>query len=181
MSYSTLGSLYSGRIVRVAASGGTTEYLTITLALAAAVSGDSVIVGSGVYTESVVVPAGVTLSGVGDGTRPVISGAAAAGIRVTLNQGSRIENFSISCPNDATSAVSFTGGGAAERVECVNCSFTGTGVSGRAISLLVMGILYAKDLEFTTGDMAVGGYVTGGQLTIDRSVWVSANATYTHW
>ena len=58
--------------VKVAGTGG--QYATITAALAAATSGQTVLVLPGTYTESVVVPDGVSLMGAGTADRTIITG-----------------------------------------------------------------------------------------------------------
>lgn len=89
-----------------------TQYPSITTALAAASSGDAVVVGPGDYAESFSVPAGVALRAHTRGT-VTVTGAAATGTRITLGAQSRLENFFVEAPTDATVQPTHTTGASA--------------------------------------------------------------------
>jgi hypothetical protein len=77
----------------------TTAYLTITAALADAVAGNVVMVGPGTYAESVVVPAEVTLEGIGGAARVVISGDGVTST-VTMNDESELIDLTVYAPDN---------------------------------------------------------------------------------
>lgn len=109
-----------------------TPFATITLALAAAVSGDIVQVGPGTYAESVTVPAGVTLRGSG-ATKTIISGAGATGDRIALGDRSIVQDLAVILPTNATRGIIGPPGGGSVFAICINIMLRGNGASGVGI------------------------------------------------
>lgn len=130
---------------------GTTavEYATITLALAAAIAGNVVLVPPGTYAESFTIPAGVVLRSTGGVTVTVISGAAATGTRITLGgTSSKITGFTVLLPTDAVPAISYAGAVTATATSII---FTGAGASGVGIRNSGAGTLIVSDMAYVSG------------------------------
>jgi len=90
-----------GAVVLLSASSST-EYTTITAALAAASSGDVVMVGSGDWSESVTVPDGVRLVGYPITTSVSILGADTTSTRVTLGAGCTLREILVKGPSSGS-------------------------------------------------------------------------------
>ena len=177
--------LYSG--------GGVTKHATIVAALAAAASGDVVLVGQGVYAENPAIPTNVTVRGaLGDG-QAYITGAAATGVRVTLSNLSRLENVKVLLPTDALPAISHAlaapGVTFVNTVELVGAGASGIGIqhSGQG-NCIVHGMVYragacgavlhttaactgkleAWDVQLGGGTVADAVLVEEGQVVINR-------------
>ena len=84
-------------VITVATSGG--DHTTIAAGLAAASSGDAVVVYPGTYSENITIPAGVRLVGYPAAFAVVIDGADTTGTRVTLNNGSTLREFTVVGPS----------------------------------------------------------------------------------
>ncbi|GAH39095.1 unnamed protein product, partial [marine sediment metagenome] len=166
------GDTSGGAVVTLVSGGNRTGYATITLGLAAASSGDVVWVSPGSYSESVTVPAGVTLqaeAGVGD---VAIAGALATGTRVTLSDGSVLDGFTVTLPTDALPAVTFAGAGAT-RVTVQNCILIGAGASGIGISKTGSGAMLILNVEYQSGTCDVAFAVSGGGIAFVQNVSIS--------
>jgi len=107
---SSSGSDLGGIVgVELITSTSRVKYSTISGALAAAVQGNSVIVGPGLYNESITIPDGVTLKGYDNSQNVIISGSGATGARVTLGNSVTFRDVTVVHPSDATPAILFTG------------------------------------------------------------------------
>jgi hypothetical protein len=83
-------------------------FATISAALAAAVSGDTVLVYPGIYAESFTIPSGVTVCGISQRACVISVSNAVFGLTlVTMNDNTTIENFTLSIAT--TNNVSITG------------------------------------------------------------------------
>jgi hypothetical protein len=80
------------------------RYSTISAAINNASSGDLILVGPGTYAESFTIPAGVVVNGAGT-SLTFITGAGATGDRIYLENGSTIQNVRVTCPTDASYAI----------------------------------------------------------------------------
>jgi hypothetical protein len=165
----------------------TTSYATITAALAAAVSGDYVHVGPGTYSEPPLnVPSGVSLYAPQGAERTMIAGALATGHRIILNDGSRIDGFSITLPTDGTAAINDT---VTTQSWVENCHFYGAvGGVGYAVLKTGAGSTDYRDCHYISGECANVYDIQGGSAifwsSTIRSVsgatqhgWVCTNAS----
>lgn len=171
----------------------TTSYSTIAAALAAASSGDAVVVGPGVYAESVTVPAGVTLSGTPFFTA-ALSGAASTGTRVTLNDGSSLIGFAVTAPTDATPAINYAGSTSAILSDCSITGNGGAGIGirgasgtlrvfntsymGGAIDAFILidgGTVVAEDIQVYSGSLGAIYQIESGTLTDAQTIQLTAS------
>jgi len=162
-----------------------TTFTTIAAALAASSSGDAVVVGPGTYAESISIPAGVTLRGRNGPDVTTISGGAATGTRVSLDDGSVIKGFTVVLPTDATSAIEKTAGTASSTVQ--DMAMVGAGASGCGITNSTTGAMTCRNISYLTGtcDSAIcgdSGIITLDNLTIQsgtlaNGIRVAANAS----
>jgi hypothetical protein len=158
----------------------------ITTALAAAASGDIVLIGPEDFGESFTIPTNVTVRGaMGDG-QARITGGAATGARITMSNLSRLENVSITLPTDATAAIKHAlaapGVSFVNNVELYGNGGTGIGIehSGQG-SCVVRHITYRsgtsgnvfKMTAASTGVMDVWDVALGGG-TITNAIDVDA-------
>lgn len=182
----------SSQIVLARSDGSRTAYGTIAAALAAAVSGDAVLVGPGTFAESLTIPAGVLLQGMRGMT--VISGAVVgSGTRLSHSSGtSYLRDVSIQMPTNGDGGILVTGGSllvenveilcatgasgagvacTAGAVEAQGVSFrVGTGVNiGRCIDVSGTGSVRAETVHAETGITVTDVLrVTGGSLTVEN-------------
>jgi hypothetical protein len=156
----------AGGVHLVTVGGETTPYITIAAALADAVAGDLVLVGPGTYTESVTVPASVSLRASGGvvgivGTVTLLGDSTLAGLQITSAAG-----------GTCVSADQGGSGGTAdlrlERCELVT-SGGGTALLASAASILVTGSLEVT-CPASTGVSLVAGDAAGERtrFTADR-------------
>lgn len=153
--------------VTLISGAGSTGHTTLASALAAASSGDLILVGPGTYSESVTIPAGVVVKGAGRSVTR-IAGAAPTGVRVTLNSDSKISDFSFDMPTDAVATILNSGAGTAfvSRV-----SFTGKGAAGLGIVNSSSGRIHAKDVVYASGTCDQIISVTGtGRIDLHRII-----------
>lgn len=153
-------SVPAGAII-VAKSGG--DYTTISGGLAAASSGDVVIVYPGTYEENVSIPAGVKVIAAtlisatiiqGDGTAPT----------VTLDNNSSIQDLRINGGAGGTSEAILTGGTNSFITRCVCQVPTG---GGEGVNAGNTNALVINQLSFNSGSAAVSGIeVNSGNLRI---------------
>ncbi len=136
------------------------DFATIAAALAASTSGDSVTVAPGTYTESLVLPSGVTLAGTGAPGAATIAAAGPGAVIDAVNPafGTRLAGLTLS---------------------------GGTGVNDGGLTeggdLRVLGgRLEADDCTFSGGQAAFGGGTAGigATLVFRRCAWSAGNATY---
>ncbi len=145
-------------------SGSTaTSYATIATALAAAVAGDTVVLGVGSYAESITVPASVHLEGAWSGGVSHITGSVATGTRITLNDSSSLAKVRVTLPTDATSAVVYAGTGTAT---INDITMVGGGGSGRGIENSGTGVLRTFRGKYIFGTAACVFYVTSGEMCV---------------
>jgi len=130
-------------------NAGTTEYATISLAIAAAVSGDLIEVPPGTWAESFTIPAGVTVKGVGGLSVTFITGAAATGTRVTLGGTSaKLIGFRVTLPTDAVPAITSA---LATQATARDIMLVGAGASGIGVRNSGTGTLMLVQLEYGGG------------------------------
>lgn len=140
------------------------QYLTIGAALGDAASGDTVMVRPGIYTESIVVPAGVNLNSTGGVGITKIRGLLATGTRVFLGAGCQINGFTVRIPTDATYGVHFGGlAGTVSSAKYIN--FEGqTGALGSGLVNTAAGKLIAFEIRYSVLDCENILLCTGGIL-----------------
>jgi len=85
--------------------GETLKFATIALAIAAASSGETILLGPEIYAESFTLPDRVSLFSSGGSRNTKITGSSPTGTRVTLGEGSCLGGVSIEAPTDATPAI----------------------------------------------------------------------------
>ena len=206
-SVTTDNTLWVAKTGGTAHGSRTTEisdpYDTIAGALGDALSGDTVMVLPGSYSESPgIVPAGVSLVSQGGYEVTAIIGAAVTGNRITLSSGSVINGFNVTIPSNATNAIEYAGG-ASTVAGCRFIKFTGQAAalgSGLAntgagktvafeiryglldcenILLCSNGILAIQSLHVPgTGTVQRGAKVSGGRLqALDMNIG-NANVLY---
>lgn len=132
----------------ITSAGVITSYSTIALAMAAASSGDKILLKPGTYAESFTIKAGVTLEGY-DRKQVTINGAAATGNRITLGSGSVLRNVTILAPTDFTSAIvgNSTGVAYVEKVYIQGAGGSGIGINCYG------GTLYLTDVYRISGNI----------------------------
>jgi hypothetical protein len=116
-------------VIIVAVSGG--DHTTITAGLAAASSGDIVLVMPGTYTEAITLVAGVTVIGLGNSTAPFII-APAAGSPVTIPSGAgayRLHNCTLTPPSGITCVTDNMGASGIAKLYRVSIGTAGGGDS----------------------------------------------------
>ena len=141
-------------------------YLTIAAALAAASSGDTVIVRPGTYAESgLTVPTNIVLKSEGGWEVTTISGASATGTRVTVVSGATIDGFTITMTTDAVPAISVTSASGVATI--ANITFNGAGASGVGLRLSGAGKIIATEIRYGAGDCDAIIEATAGILALD--------------
>lgn len=157
-------------VVLIDASGATkAAYSTIAAAIAAAASGDTVLVGPGTWAESFTVPAGVTVEGQGGSKVTNITGTAATGTRVTLSSGSRLEGFRITTPTNNAYAILYAGAAPSLAV-CRDIAFIGSSAAGKGMGNTGTGSMEAMDVFVQQGSFAAVYEVTAGELLVRESL-----------
>lgn len=162
----------SGTII-VAKTGG--DYDVIANGLAAASSGDSVVVYPGTYAESVTIPAGVRLTGFPNAQAVIISGADAASTRVTMPDTSTLREITVVGPSSgANPAVDCSGLGVGELGVLNTVVVQGNGGSGPLILGAGSGLVALLDV-YHNGGTTTGAFVsaTAGTFLFDS---LTANA-----
>ena len=150
------------------------EYATITLALAAASSGDIVRVPPGTYAESFTIPAGVVVRSVGGISVTNITGALATGTRVTLGGTSaKLDGFKVTLPTDATPAILYAG---AAQATVRSVMLVGAGASGIGIRNSGAGVLMVVEGEYGGGTCDAVFEATGGKLIVTNGAAVAGTA-----
>jgi len=130
------------------AKDGTGQYNTIQSAIDIATADQVVVVGPGVYEESISVLASTILISAFGPQVTTIAGSSATGTRVTLGNFARIQGFTVEIPNDATPAISYSG----PLVSVVSSIILeGTGSLGIGIENDGSGILVVNEVSYTAG------------------------------
>jgi len=155
---------------------GTAEYATITLALAASVSGDVVDVPPGTWAESFSISTGVTVRSAGGRRATHITGAAATGARITMESNTALNGFKITAPTDAAGAIHFIGTTTNSHVADVG--FIGNGGSGIGIHMTGTAQLRLDNLGYPSGDLAAFILQTDGVI-IARDITLVTTGTCT--
>ena len=122
-------------------------WLTISAALAAAVSGDRVQVYPGAYAEAITVPSGVSLIGMGGPERVLITGPGGAVDTVTLGDGSYVHSVGATAPSGAA-AFKYSG---STLCYLYNAMMTGTDGTSLGFSHTGTGKIIINELRFVGG------------------------------
>lgn len=182
---SNTGTTGIAGLITVATAGG--DYGTITDGLAAASSGDVVLVYPGTYAESVTIPAGVVLLGATVQVPTVISGADTTSTRVTLTGGGAppaLRNITVVGPSaGANPAVDASGLGAGSGVAAVfdvllqggGGTATGAGVLGAGTGQLIVQNLQSLSAAGVFGGPLVD--MTAGTLVFTGMTLINGTAT----
>lgn len=142
-------------------------YLTIGAALAAATSGDSVMVRPGTYAESgLTVPVGVTLIGQSGFEVTTVGVAGSVSAIITLSNGSYIKGFSIIVPTGAGVAgiTHSSGTGLIYDINLVGDGATG---SGDGISKTGTGKIVGGNIRCSLGGMENMLHISAAVLALD--------------
>ena len=140
------------------------QYLTISAALGASAAGDTVTVRPGVYVESIVIPAGVSINSTGGFGVTTIRGALATGTRVIMGAESEINGFTVRIPSDATYGIHFAGL-AGEIASAKFIKFEGqSGALGSGLVNTAAGKIIAFEIRYSVLDCENILLCTGGIL-----------------
>lgn len=175
-------------IIVVAQDGG--DFATITEGLAAASSGDVVLVYPGTYAENVTIPSGVRLVGFPAGAAVTISGADTTGVRVTMMDNTTLREVTVVGPSDGANpaidadAISTVGVLFTVRIIGGSGTSTGPGVSKTGTGTLLMqlvghngGVFGGHLLDATAGLVRlVGGGLNGNAGTSDALLSITGTA-----
>ena len=129
----------------------TTEHSTIALAIASAVSGDTILVGPGTYAESFVIPDGVSMYSTGGFRNTRIEGALTTGTRVTLGNNTVFVGFTVKAPTDSTPAILDN---TATKAEARSISIEGQGGTATGILHSGTGTSVYRDVTLEAGGLA---------------------------
>ena len=144
-----------GGEIHVSPLGG--DYDNIGDALAAASSGDTVIVHKGIYAENITIPSGVRVVGFPAAQQVIISGANTTDTRVTMSDTSTLRELTVVAPSSGSApAIDCSGLGAGELAVIGNIVVQGAGGSGPLILGAGAGIV-----AFVLGFYHNGGNTTG--------------------
>ncbi len=157
-------------------NSGTTEYATITLALAASSSGDVIDVPPGNWAESFTISTGVTVRSSGGRRGTHITGAVATGVRVTMESNTALIGFKITAPTDAAGAIQFTGATTGSHV--TDIGIVGNGGSGIGIHMTGSARLRIDNLGYPSGNLASLIKQTAGTI-IARNMTMVTTGTVT--
>lgn len=185
----------------VATSGG--DYATIGAALAASVSGDTIIVYPGTYAENITIPDGIRVVGYPAAKNVVISGADTTGARVTFAGNGTLRELSVQTPSSGSNPAIDASGLASGKLAVVSNVVvqggggTGPGIAGAGsgILLTLQGFLHdggtlgtfcdissgtaiIQEIVLNVGTSTTGFALSGGVLQI-RDMVVQPSTLYT--
>lgn len=164
-----------GEILLHDTSAGTASaYATIALALAAAASGDVVVVGAGSYTEAVTIPSGVTLQGYPSRDQVILGGG--VGTQVTLSAGSVLRDVRLDCPLTFQPAVVFNGA-AGEEARVSSVVFRGGSSSSIGAHNTGAGSLIMEKACVESGAFDAAFKCSAGVFRLSDSFAMDAQAT----
>ena len=146
--------------VVLSSPGGSSAHGTIASAVAAAVSGDCIILGPGTYAESFTLPFGVSLIGQSGSDVTLIAGSSPTGNKITLAGNNQVKEVAVTVPTDATYAFNITG---PAPVSIIGARTIGIGGAGRGYGM--HGPTYAVILDTEhLGDCGGVFHATSGTL-----------------
>lgn len=152
--------------IKLLSGGEATEHVSITQALAAASSGDTVMIWPGTYAEPpLTIPAGVAVRGAIDGGTVKLDGFLSTGNRVVLSNGSSLHNMQITLPSDFKGAIVFDGG-VGESAEVGNIKLIGNGANGYGVQVEGSGLFIADGIEYLSGACDVVVDIAGGSAIL---------------
>ena len=156
----------------ITSAGVITSYSTIALAMAAAGSGDKILLKPGTYAESFTIKADVTLEGY-DRKQVTINGSAATGNRITLSSGSVLRNVTILAPTNYANAIvgNSSGNAYVERVYIQGAGGTGSGIYCDA------GTLYLTDVYRSSGNLQTFLYCVAAPCIVNNIGDLSTTAS----
>jgi hypothetical protein len=179
----TVDSVY-GNDTNATANPYSVPFLTITSALASAVSGNNVIINAGIYEESIVIPSGVCVTGAS--TQAVIIrqlGVTTNTTLVTMNTNTRLENVTCnlsSSGNFNLTGVEFaTGASINAKIRTTVWNITSTSLgSPTIVGALSSGV---SSTSFSSGDAIARSTinVTSSSTGISRGVYVNGANRFT--
>lgn len=161
--------------ITLKSSVGSVRHETIASAIAAASAGDVISVGPGEWSESVVVPANVSLVAECGPKSTKILGTSPSGVRVTLNDGSLLSGFTVVAPSNVSAAIL---SGHATGTSCIeSVVIEGGGVSGNGIRKTGSGELIIKDVSYANGIINSLFLLEVGRLVVDGVIFRGGTAT----
>lgn len=122
-------------------------FLTIGAALVASAPGDLVAIRPGSYSESIVVPTGVSLIGLGGPERTLVTGTAGFDT-VTLSDGCYVQGIGATAPSGST-AFAYAG---ASLCYLYNAMMTGTDLTSVGFAHVGTGKIIVTELRYVGGD-----------------------------
>jgi len=142
-------------------------YLTISAALAAAASGDAVIVRPGTYIEgALTIASGVALVSEGGFEATIIQASGAGLSQITLSDGAYLRGFTIEVPNSATSLGVTHATGSAVLYD-LNIKGDGATGAGSGIKKTGAGKIVGSNVRLSLGGLTNLLWITGGSLALD--------------
>jgi len=151
--------LAAGSFLTVDAAGGA-QYTTITAALAAATTGDEILVYPGTYAENITINDSVRVKGFGFAQNVIIAGADTTGTRVTINGTGTLREITVVGPSSgANPAIDCTGLSVAELAVLFGVVVIGGGGTGSGIKGAGSGLLVGLDGVYHNGGTFGGSFI----------------------
>jgi len=179
----TVDAVY-GNDTNATANPNSVPFLTITSALASAVSGNNVVVNAGIYNESIVIPSGVCVTGAS--SQAVIIrklGVIANTTLVTMNTNSRLENVTCnlsSSGNFNLTGVEFaTGASINAKIRTSVFNITSTTVNAPTIIGALSSGVSATGFSSTDAIARTTINITSSSTGISRGVYVDGANRFT--
>ena len=147
-------------------------YLTIAGAIAAAVSGDTIMVRPGTYAEEgLAPPGGVSLRSQG-GWQTTFIGFTAGRTAdlITLDDEVSIQGFTLYVSASASfAAVAYSGGGGSNTAAMYEIRFLGDGLTGVGIGISKTGIgkIIGAEIRYDNGGIGIGMQSSGGAIALE--------------
>jgi hypothetical protein len=147
-------------------------FLTIGAAIAAAVSGDTIMVRPGTYAEEgLTTPSGVSLRGQG-GWQTTFVGFTAGRTAdlIDLGDDSTIEGLTLYVSTSAAfSAVTYSGGGGTFTASMYSIRFLGDGLTGAGIAITKTGLgkIIGAEIRYDLGGVGIGMQASGGAIALE--------------
>jgi len=179
----TVDSVY-GNDTNATANPYSVPFLTITSALASAVSGNNVVINAGIYNESIVIPSGVCVTGAS--TQAVIIrqlGVTTNTTLVTMNTNSRLENVTCnlsSSGNFNLTGVEFASGASINaKIRTSVFNVTSTSVNAPTIIGALSSGVSATTFSSTDAIARTTINVTSSSTGISRGIYVNGANRFT--
>lgn len=178
------GSVFEGVRLNRASTGSVTSYATITAALSAAISGDSILIGPGTYNENITIPDGVRVIGTTPAQDIIIAGADTTSSRVTILGTGTLRECTVIGPSSGSNpAIDVTAASAANLIVIYTVVLVGGGGSGNAITVGASGALCLMYSCFHNGGAFGGNWLetTGTDIFIANGFANAGSVGGAYW